>query len=297
VNTKKLIFLSILSTIFVFVFSSILFAQSFTKTYKLSWEPEPKAVSYIVEISTDPSFRDNKQLIKSLETKETSITLEFKLGVYYFRVAGKNLEGKLGPWSEVYKFVVEAPLLENINESTEDLETLLYPEVESSFDNFPHGEYYDKLEPYSYDDAFMYIQRIERELFGDVSKGLLINLYYYLAFQHYEHGNVDLALSFYLEAEKINKIVFKGKYKIKSASEVVLVEIKGLKIKYTYSQDYELDKFFLNIIETYIKSADTYYYKGNLEMAYTLYNLVLLIDPYNEYVLKQIEKLKGVVKG
>lgn len=290
--SKKLICVLFCIIVLLLFCAAPLFSQvnTYLRSYKISWVADENAVTYVVEIGKDPAFRNEMFLFKSIETKDTHLIITLPIGTYYVRIAGKSEEGILGPWSLVAKQVVEAPDLNNVYENKDDLENLLYPEIEQSFTNFPKGEYYGKYEPYNYDKALLDVM----ELFGDVSPNLLINLFYYLSFVHYEHGDEYLALLYYREAEKINRTLYRGTYKIKTTGKITVVTLKigGLKMKYTPSLEYKLDEFFVKVIENYQNTADNYFYKGDLRRAYEIYKLILVLDPYNEHVLKQIENLE-----
>ncbi len=269
----------------------------FNKTFRISWSPAENSLMYLVEISTDPMFRKN--LVVRELTEETSIIVELRMDVYYFRVAGVNAKNIVGPWSKVRKFTVDAPQLENVFVAEEDLATLLMPELEEEFDDFPKGKDYYKIKPYDYDAVKL---SVLEEFGGDLPPKLLINILYYIAFSHYERGEEYDALLYYREAEKINKDYFRGSYKIKTyyilgeegndkkekqeKVSVKTLDINKLKIKFVSTKNYVLNEFFIDLIENYIKSADTYYYKGYRESALSLYKIVLVLDPYNEKAYK-----------
>ncbi len=283
------VFLLIICFLLILIPCSVIYSQDylgFTRTYQFSWKSDENAATYIIEISKDPQFRYTNDLVLRKETSETTVIIELEVGIYYFRVAGVNERGDIGPWSEVEKIIIDIPKFDNYHINNIDLETGLSPEIEPSFDDFIEGEAYDEVEPVDYNRLTEPIL----DKFGQISPKLLINLFYYIAFSHYEHGDEYKTFVYYLEAEKINKIIFKGNYKIPTSDEIYLVPLKitGSKIKYTPTKYYILDKFFINLIDNYITSADYYYYKGDLNRAMELYRLVLLIDPYNEHVLMRL---------
>ncbi len=287
-NMKNFKLLVILFLLFI-IPCSITSTQDYldyTRTYQFSWKADENSALYIVEISTDPTFRNEEDLVYRIETEETLIQVELRVGTFYFRVAGVNERGEMGPWSEVERVIIDIPDFNNYEYNNIDLESGLSPETEASFDGFIEGEAYDDLEPVDYNRLTEPI--LER--FGYISSELLINLFYYIAFSHYEHGDEYKTFVYYLEAEKMNRIVFKGNYEIPTTDEIysVPLRITGSKIKYTPTRYYILDKFFIKLIDKYIQSADYYYYKGQLDIAMKLYSHILLIDPYNEHVLMRL---------
>lgn len=288
--------------IFIFLFNSIIIPQGqFNKTFRISWSEAENASAYLVEISTDPTF--NRNVVIREITKETTLLVELGMEVYYFRIAGINADNIVGPWSEVKKFTVEAPNLENIHVSEEDFATLFMPEEVEEIDNFSKGKDYYKIKPYDYDTVKL---SVLEQFGGDLPPKLLINILYYISFSHYERGNEYDALLYYREAEKINKSYFRGTYKIKTyyilgeegndkkeqqeKVSVKTLSINELKIKFISTKNYKLDEFFIELIENYINSADNFYYKGYRESALSLYELVLILDPYNEYVYEIVYK-------
>lgn len=323
IKIKKALNIICFTILIVVGFSTVAYSQ-YTKQYIITWEEDINSVQYLIQISTDPYFREEDKMVKEMLIEGTQLIVNLKLGTYYFRIAGVSKTGYVGNWSEVKRFTVSVPDLESVYYANEDFGELLMPEVENSIDDFPKGEYYDKLIPYDYDT----IQIPIADLFGDVSPKLLINLYYHIAFQHYDHylkykelaeetddakesaeyldksrESLSNMLAYYREAEKINIKVFRGTYKIKiytntelgeyGVKEVEIITLKpsNLKIKYVPPYYHRLSNFFIDFIYKYIAKADKYYYKGMVNRASEIYKLVLLLDPYNEYVLSQLEMI------
>jgi hypothetical protein len=73
----------------------------------LSWEPLPFVFTYQVQVAIDSDFVDLVTTSLSVETEFTFLPPEN--GSFFWRVSALNSAGN-GPWSEVRRFVVSAPL-------------------------------------------------------------------------------------------------------------------------------------------------------------------------------------------
>ncbi|MFW5891336.1 MAG: hypothetical protein ACOCUI_03875, partial [bacterium] len=133
---KKIGFFVVICIFLITLIVSPLYSQNYTREYELDWDAVKNAETYVIEISKDPLFRDSDMLVLKREISETYISVRLRMGVYYFRIAGKNTDGVLGPWSEGKKISIEAPYFDNIHESETDLENEFFPETESGIESF-----------------------------------------------------------------------------------------------------------------------------------------------------------------
>lgn len=136
---------------------------------------------------------------------------------------------------------------------------------------------------------------------------IILNYYYYVAISHYaEYEKLKkegkkkeafeaqkLAHAYYNWAEYIeDEISPSFEYRLPTTENIEKKYIAGEgPFSYTNPRFYSLVKILDKLIDTYINSAYTATYRNNLESAINYYEIVLLLDPYNEIALRELDAL------
>lgn len=143
---------------------------------------------------------------------------------------------------------------------------------------------------------------------GGYGYEVILNYYYWLAISHYkksleyrEAGNEEeafeaerLAYAYYDWAEKVeDRISRTFDYDLPTTDEVITVTIGGRSFRYTEPYFYDLLEILEQLITTYLQAGYTAQYKGKINDAIRYFDIVILLDPYNEMALKELEQMLG----
>ena len=85
-------------------------AQQVDTAVTFSWNEADEADKYYIQLSTSASFKEIALMDSVASDTSISINDLEKGKVYYWRVAIKNSDGLIGPWSNQYNFATEIPL-------------------------------------------------------------------------------------------------------------------------------------------------------------------------------------------
>jgi len=97
-------------------------ADNTTTLPKFFWNSKPDAISYEIQIATNPDFIGNSLVAEAIVADTTYIvpTLLKKSTIYYWRVRGNN-NCKSGEWSEIRAFLTEVSACSELLSGTMDI--------------------------------------------------------------------------------------------------------------------------------------------------------------------------------
>ncbi len=143
---------------------------------------------------------------------------------------------------------------------------------------------------------------------GGYGYEVMLNWYYYVAISHYKKSRElykegkeeeafeaeKLAYAYYRWANKVeDSISINYDYKLPSTEPIIEIEINNRTFNYTEPLRYELLRILEDLIETYLNAGYRSMYQGKLDSAMDYFEIVVLLDPYNEYALRELKKMFG----
>jgi hypothetical protein len=234
--------------------------------------------------------------IYQLETENNYVELLLPIGTYYIRIAGVNVSGKRGYFSDVIKLVVEFRVdihideLEDMYQEPETEESKLEKDTNIYINivNDPN-EAIQENPPNIIPEDEVSQMKIQKPLIIEYPDDITTNIYYYVAINHLIHDKEDLAIYFFEIVYAIDE-EFQPEFSV----EPEIKELKnGMNVKIAEPKHYKLDDIVVEFIQYNYEQGLKMERKKEYKKAIGFYKNILVIKPYDQEIIDRISYLKG----